>query len=63
MAQKFTLAIGDNAQIVVSGENGAVIGRAQYVKDENSYLIRYKNAEGRAVEQWWPQSALAQADS
>jgi hypothetical protein len=44
--------------IVVSGETGEVIGRAEYVYAEPSYLVRYKDADGRAVESWWTESAL-----
>lgn len=48
------------AEVVIeaSGEAGMVIGRAEYYSMENSYLVRYKSADGRAVEQWWVESAL-----
>ena len=45
--------------IAASGESGEVIGRAEYAHSESSYLVRYKCADGRAVESWWPESALA----
>lgn len=45
--------------ITASGEQGEVIARAEYVVAEPSYLIRYKCADGRAVEAWWTESALA----
>ena len=45
--------------IIESGEAGAIIGRAEYDTSENSYLLRYKAADGRAVEQWWMESALS----
>lgn len=45
--------------ISASGETGEVIGRAEYVHAEASYLVRYKCADGRAVESWWSESALA----
>lgn len=51
----------DNGQelvIAVSNEIGEVIGRAEYPRAEPSYLLRYKAADGRAVEQWWAESAL-----
>lgn len=44
--------------IAASGENGEVIGRAEYTNAENTYLIRYKSGDGRAVETWWSESAL-----
>lgn len=46
--------------IAASGEVGEVVGRAQYLHSEPSYLVRYKSADGRAVESWWSESALAQ---
>lgn len=45
-------------KISESGETGTVIGRAEYDLGEDSYLIRYKAADGRAVESWWRDSAL-----
>ena len=56
MSFKFNL--GDDVVLEVSGEDGNVIGRAEYVSAENSYLIRYQAADRRAVEQWWSESAL-----
>jgi len=45
--------------IKCSEEQGDVIGRAEYSNAERSYLVRYKAADGRAVEAWWAESALA----
>lgn len=50
--------LGEQVQINTSGEQGEVIGRAEYLKSENSYLLRYKSADGRATEAWWSESAL-----
>ena len=44
--------------IEASSETGKVIGRAQYLNGQNNYLIRYKAADGRAVELWWGEDAL-----
>lgn len=44
--------------IIASGETGEVIGRAQYTRCDDSYYLRYKSADGRAVEAWWTDSAL-----
>ena len=41
-----------------SGEQGTIIGRAEYVFMENQYNLRYVAADGRAVEAWWGESAL-----
>lgn len=44
-----------------SGEQGVVIGRAEYTDSAPQFLIRYKAADGRAVESWWNDSALQAA--
>jgi len=45
--------------ITISGEQGIVIGRAEYMTSEHQYLIRYcKRSTGEAVEAWWAESAL-----
>ena len=51
-------------QVVViedGGESGKVIGRAEYVHCENSYLVRYKNGAGNTIENWWTETALTAA--
>ena len=55
----FKYAIGSDVTIATSGESGEVVGRAEYAAGENSYLIRYLSADGRAMECWWSESALA----
>ena len=46
-------------KIEESGEVGTVIGRCDYVAADNNYFLRYKAADGRAVEAWWTESALS----
>ena len=58
---KFIYEIGQTVEIAVSGENGEVLGRAEYSTTENSYYVRYKSADGRAVQGWWEESALKSA--
>ena len=53
---KFTL--GQRVAITASDETGEVIGRAQYQTSANNYLVRYRAADGRAVEAWWQEEAL-----
>lgn len=53
---KFTL--GQATTITASGEKGEVVGRADFKHQEDQYFIRYKAADGRAVESWWTESAL-----
>lgn len=57
----FALELKQIAKISESGETGTIIGRAEYVAGENYYELRYKAADGRAVESWWPESALEAA--
>lgn len=63
MAQRFTLALDDNAQIAFNrDEVGKVIARAQYANSQNQYLMEYRNGQGVAVEQWWGQSQLVKVE-
>lgn len=56
---KFKFKLGQQVQIQVSSEAGEIIGRAEYTTTENTYNLRYKSADGRAVQAWWDESALA----
>lgn len=51
------MQLGDSVRIVCSGEIGEVVGIAHY-RNSDSALIRYKAADGRAVELWWQFDAL-----
>lgn len=55
---QFQFQLGQSVVVNASGEIGVVIGRAEYQYNENSYCVRYCAADGRAVEQWWGESAL-----
>ena len=55
----FDFALDSTVTIKASGESGEVIGRAEYSNaNMPSYLVRYKAADGRAVEAWWAEDAL-----
>jgi hypothetical protein len=56
--KSFKFNLNASVSIAASGEAGEVVGRAEYAVAENSYLVRYKAADGRAVEAWWSESAL-----
>lgn len=58
----FRFPLKAKVKIIVSSETGYVIGRAQYSESKDSYLVRYKAHDGRAVEQWWPEPALDWAE-
>lgn len=53
---KFTLR--QPLQIIASGESGECIARSEHASAEPQYLLRYKAADGRAVEAWWTENAL-----
>lgn len=56
---KFRFGMGATPVITVSGEIGLVVGRAEYVNSEPSYLLQYRSNRGDAVEEWWRESALS----
>jgi hypothetical protein len=56
--KKFKFELGQQVTISASGETGTVQGRAEYAAAESTYYVRYKAADGRATEAWWPESAL-----
>jgi hypothetical protein len=51
--------LGDEVMIETSNTPAQVIGRAEYLTSEPSYLLRYTDGTGSPVENWWTQSALA----
>lgn len=56
--KEFKFNLGQQVIIACSGERGEVVGRAQYKSSDDTYLIRCKAADGRAVQYWWGQEAL-----
>ncbi|MCQ9146111.1 hypothetical protein [Ochrobactrum sp. BTU2] len=56
--KKWKLELGQTVTLAMSGEQGVVVGRAEYEIDEDRYLVRYKAGDGRLVENWWPESAI-----
>lgn len=56
--KNFAFKLGQGVTIKVSGEEGYIQGRAHYVDSNPQYNVRYKSADGRAVEAWWNESAL-----
>lgn len=54
----FKFSLKQVVRIEESGETGTVIGRSEYDHADNSYLVRYKAADGRCVENWWTETAL-----
>lgn len=57
--KSFRFDLGQTVTIDVSGEQGTVIGRAEYQNGEDQYQLRYRTADGRGLESWWADSALS----
>lgn len=60
-SQEIPFSMRQVVRIKESGESGTVIGLAVYDHTEPKVLLRYKDATGRAVEDWWTVSALEAA--
>jgi len=59
----FVFDMGDRVQMAESDEVGTVIGRAEHLTSENSYLVRYCAGDGRQTESWWGESAIIDVDT
>lgn len=59
----FAFALEDHVKIKCSGEHGLVISRSDSISSEEQYLVRYRAADGRAVEAWWSGNALEKAEN
>ena len=55
----FAFLLGDAVELTLSGEQGVVIGRAEYTESEPQYLVRYVTAQNCQVEAWLSQSAIS----
>ena len=55
---KFKYDLGAYVRLL-SDEEGCVIGRSESLDYGIQYHIRYTAGDGRLVEQWWPESAIA----
>lgn len=56
---KFTFE--QNVQLVLSGQQGVVIGHATYLAHGPQYLVRHKDADGDQVERWYDENAIQAA--
>lgn len=61
--QSFKFNIDQGVTIKISGEKGAVLGRAAYGTRPNQYWVHYKAADGRAVSDWFDEAQLADTDT
>ncbi len=53
----FTYGLNERV-VLLSGEEGFVIGRAEHAEAMDSYFLRYVTAEGSLVESWWSENAI-----
>lgn len=56
--KKFKYELSTPVEILISGEAGHVKARAEYVTNANAYLVHYKAADGRAVDNWFDESEI-----
>ncbi|EKP8507625.1 TPA: hypothetical protein ACHTSK_004638 [Escherichia coli] len=54
----FKFELSQLVNVLVSDEFGEVRARAEYASSENTYLIHYKAADGRAGDRWFEESLL-----
>ena len=54
----FRFSLGEGVALSLSAEQGVVIGRAEFDRSENTYLVRYCDVEGCQGERWFSESAL-----
>ncbi len=57
----FVFELKQIVRLVESEETGTVVGRAEYTDSPPTYLVRYRAADGRQVEEWWRTGALIAA--
>ncbi len=57
----FKFDIGSRVALTESGgtEEGRVVGQARYEDASDGFLIRYRAGDGRQVELWWNENAIA----
>jgi hypothetical protein len=58
----FDFDLNQPVKLTLSGEEGHIIARAEYISSAPSYLVRYEAADGRQVEAWWDENALEPQD-
>jgi hypothetical protein len=56
--ESFKYELGAIVGMVETAESGTITGRAQFSNGENSYLVRYRAANGCQTEAWWGESAI-----
>jgi hypothetical protein len=44
--------------MLVSGDTGKIVGRAEYLDQKPQYLVRYVDGSCNLTEKWWPATAI-----
>lgn len=55
---KSPIDLGAPVKLKNSKEVGTVIGKAEYLNEAPSYMVRYVNGQGCLTTAWWPTEAL-----
>lgn len=62
MSKKFKYPLGIAVKATISGETGRIKGRAEYTNTENQYYVHLLAADGRAIDRWFDENELTQAE-
>lgn len=57
MGKMFEFELKDTVRLIMSEEEGIVVGRAMQ-RHRDTYNVRFVAADGRQVEAWFPEDAL-----
>lgn len=61
-SNEFRFELGDDVEILVSGDEARVIGCAYFESRDDEYLLRYTE-NGVPVERWWTVDALGESQA
>ena len=59
----FKFQLSQSVVVAASGEAGYIKSRAESVSHVNQYLIHYKAAGGRAIDAWFDENDLNEAET
>lgn len=58
MSKKFKFELGQEVKLAAGGETGQIVGRAEYLKAKDAYVVRYTEGAGPATEVWLNEDAI-----
>lgn len=61
MNQYFVFELAQKVTLNISGEEGYILGRAEYIEQGKQYQVHYKNSNGNAVTEWFCAGQLTAA--